>query len=70
LPNDVEIRLPSSWLEVACWPHDPTEDHRRRTVGAQEQDRGMNAAPAVEAIDLVKHFGETRAVDGVSFVVP
>ena len=30
----------------------------------------MNAAPAVEAIDLVKHFGETRAVDGVSFVVP
>jgi ABC-2 type transport system ATP-binding protein len=24
----------------------------------------------VEAIDLVKHFGETRAVDGVSFVVP
>src|SRR3712207_4495297 len=30
----------------------------------------MNATPAVEAIDLVKHFGETRAVDGVSFVVP
>jgi ABC-2 type transport system ATP-binding protein len=30
----------------------------------------MTAAPAVEAIDLVKHFGETRAVDGVSFVVP
>ncbi|HZO68486.1 MAG: ATP-binding cassette domain-containing protein [Kribbellaceae bacterium] len=25
---------------------------------------------AVEAIDLVKHFGETRAVDGVSFAVP
>jgi daunorubicin resistance ABC transporter ATP-binding subunit len=30
----------------------------------------MTTAPAVEAIDLVKHFGETRAVDGVSFVVP
>jgi daunorubicin resistance ABC transporter ATP-binding subunit len=25
---------------------------------------------AVEAIDLVKHFGETRAVDGVSFAIP
>jgi ABC-2 type transport system ATP-binding protein len=30
----------------------------------------MSITPAVEAIDLVKHFGETRAVDGVSFVVP
>ena len=30
----------------------------------------MTDAPAVEAIDLVKHFGATRAVDGVSFVVP
>jgi ABC-2 type transport system ATP-binding protein len=30
----------------------------------------MRATPAVEAVDLVKHFGETRAVDGVSFVVP
>jgi ABC-2 type transport system ATP-binding protein len=30
----------------------------------------MNAAPAVEAVDLVKHFGETRGVEGVSFVVP
>ncbi len=27
-------------------------------------------APAVEAIDLVKDFGETRAVDGVSLAVP
>ncbi len=26
--------------------------------------------PAIEAIDLVKHFGETVAVDGVSFEVP
>src|SRR5688500_4503921 len=25
---------------------------------------------AVEAIDLVKHFGDNAAVDGVSFVVP
>jgi ABC-2 type transport system ATP-binding protein len=30
----------------------------------------MSQHPAVEAIDLVKHFGETRAVDGVSFVIP
>ena len=30
----------------------------------------MTAGPAVEAVELVKHFGETRAVDGVSFVVP
>jgi ABC-2 type transport system ATP-binding protein len=30
----------------------------------------MSASPAVEAVDLVKHFGATRAVDGVSFVVP
>jgi ABC-2 type transport system ATP-binding protein len=30
----------------------------------------MGTAPAVEAVDLVKHFGETRAVDGVTFVVP
>jgi len=29
-----------------------------------------SAAPAVEAVDLVKHFGDNRAVDGVSFVVP
>ena len=26
--------------------------------------------PAIEAIDLVKHFGDNRAVDGVSFSVP
>ena len=30
----------------------------------------MTITPAVEAIDLVKHFGSTRAVDDVSFVVP
>jgi len=30
----------------------------------------MNATPAVEAIDLVKRFGDNAAVDGVSFVVP
>jgi ABC-2 type transport system ATP-binding protein len=30
----------------------------------------MSPTPAVEAVDLVKHFGDTRAVDGVSFVVP
>jgi ABC-2 type transport system ATP-binding protein len=32
--------------------------------------RDMNVTPAVEAIDLVKKFGDTVAVDGVSFVVP
>ncbi|UOY00607.1 ATP-binding cassette domain-containing protein [Blastococcus sp. PRF04-17] len=30
----------------------------------------MTTTAAVEAIDLVKHFGDNRAVDGVSFVVP
>jgi len=30
----------------------------------------MNPTPAVEAVDLVKHFGDNVAVDGVSFVVP
>jgi ABC-2 type transport system ATP-binding protein len=30
----------------------------------------MTRAPAVEAIDLVKQFDETKAVDGVSFSVP
>jgi ABC-2 type transport system ATP-binding protein len=30
----------------------------------------MSTHPAVEAIDLAKHFGDNRAVDGVSFVVP
>ncbi len=30
----------------------------------------LGVAPAVEAVDLVKHFGANRAVDGVSFVVP
>ncbi len=29
-----------------------------------------SGAPAIEAVDLVKHFGETVAVDGVSFEVP
>ena len=35
---------------------------------AQQQD--TNAALAVEAINLVKDFGETRAVDGVDLAVP
>jgi len=30
----------------------------------------MSGTPAVEAIDLVKRFGDNAAVDGVSFVVP
>jgi len=30
----------------------------------------MTTTPAVEAVDLVKRFDETTAVDGVSFVVP
>jgi ABC-2 type transport system ATP-binding protein len=30
----------------------------------------MSTDLAVEAVDLVKHFGDTVAVDGVSFVVP
>ena len=31
---------------------------------------GTGQTPAVEAIDLVKHFGDTVAVDGVSFSIP
>ena len=30
----------------------------------------MSPRPAIEADNLVKHFGETVAVDGVSFSVP
>src|SRR6476469_5428363 len=30
----------------------------------------MTSPLGVEAIDLVKHFGDTVAVDGVSFAVP
>ncbi|MDQ3307225.1 MAG: ATP-binding cassette domain-containing protein [Actinomycetota bacterium] len=30
----------------------------------------MTREAAVEAIDLVKHFGDTKAVDGVSFAIP
>ena len=37
----------------------------RSTVGSREARR-----PAIEAEQLVKHFGETVAVDGVSFSVP
>ena len=29
-----------------------------------------SSRPAIEAVDLVKHFGQTVAVDGVSFTVP
>ena len=36
----------------------------------QVQPNQMTTGPAVEAIDLVKDFGATRAVDGVSLTVP
>ena len=36
----------------------------------QVSQSDVSSAPAVEAIDLVKEFGETRAVDGVSLEVP
>jgi ABC-2 type transport system ATP-binding protein len=36
----------------------------------QVSQSASSSAPAVEAIDLVKDFAETRAVDGVSLVVP
>ncbi len=32
--------------------------------------RSLDSSPAIEADELVKHFGETVAVDGVSFAVP
>jgi ABC-2 type transport system ATP-binding protein len=40
---------------------------------ASTTERGtprVSDAPAIEADDLVKHFGDTVAVDGVSFTVP
>ena len=36
----------------------------------QAQHQQIGDAPAVEAIDLVKDFGDTRAVDGVNVQVP
>ncbi len=36
----------------------------------QPEHKAKNDPVAVEAIDLVKDFGETRALDGVSFAVP
>ena len=36
----------------------------------QSGDERMNGATAVEAVDLVKDFDGTRAVDGVSLAVP
>ena len=36
----------------------------------QVQSNLMTTGPAVEAVDLVKDFGATRAVDGVSLTVP
>src|SRR5215210_5397843 len=59
-----EKRLPSCQRGGASWPHDSASCARDDGVAA------MTAVPAVEAIELVKHFGDTRAVDDVSFVVP
>ena len=44
----------------------------RRNFSASDRFRKLAAADAiaVEAVDLVKDFGETRAVDGVSLAVP
>ena len=36
----------------------------------QAQHERLVEDPAVEAIDLVKDFGDTRAVDGISLAVP
>src|SRR3954466_6631206 len=36
----------------------------------RQAQHSTNHALAVEAVDLVKDFGETRAVDGVSLAVP
>jgi ABC-2 type transport system ATP-binding protein len=41
-----------------------------KAVLQQVQHNRIEDRPAVEAIDLVKDFGETRAVDGVSLSVP
>jgi ABC-2 type transport system ATP-binding protein len=36
----------------------------------QSGDQRIETGPAVEAVDLVKDFGDTRAVDGVNLAVP
>jgi len=36
----------------------------------QQAENASLGSPAVEATDLVKEFGDTRAVDGVSLAVP
>ena len=47
---------------------------RQKTAGrlsaAASRLGAMTRQTAVEAIDLVKHFGDTKAVDGVSFTIP
>ena len=40
---------------------------RRDRLGGSQH---VTSNPAIEAVDLVKHFGDTVAVDGVSFEVP
>ena len=46
--------------------------HGNKTNGpvSVRADTVVHMAPAIEAIDLVKRFGENTAVDGVSFTVP
>src|SRR3546814_969362 len=52
----------------------PILDHRFPSPNSPATDPSagapMTAPPAIEADGLVKHFGETVAVDGVSFSVP
>src|SRR3546814_8024017 len=52
----------------------PSLDHRFPSPNSPATDPSagapMTTPPAIEADGLVKHFGETVAVDGVSFSVP
>src|SRR5687767_13333604 len=72
-------------MSTAISPADDTAGDSAGTavslgVGRQQSGRALSVVAAtvasmtshyaIEAEDLVKHFGETVAVDGVSFVVP
>jgi ABC-2 type transport system ATP-binding protein len=54
----------SGWVPALVGKTDRILSVLRRTVFR------VNTSPAIEADNLVKHFGETVAVDGVSFAVP
>ncbi len=62
--HDREVRF--SFLPAEAWRG---ANPVRMSAGPTRVE-DVTKDPAVEAIDLVKHFGSTAAVDGVSFSVP